>query len=50
MIVAIVISTGGTIYFLYYNCFLIKNNIIYTKFNLHKETLILLDAAYKWDQ
>ena len=40
MIVAIVISTGFTIYFVYYNWFLIKNNIICTKFNLHKETLI----------
>ena len=41
MIVAIVISTGVTIYyFVYYNWFLIKNNIICTKFNLHKETLI----------
>ena len=40
MIVAIVISTGVTIYFVYYNWLLIKNNIICTKFNLHKETLI----------
>ena len=40
MIVAIVISTGVTIYFVYCNWFLIKNNIICTKFNLHKETLI----------
>ena len=40
MIVAVVISAGVTIYFGYYNWFLIKNNIIYTKFNLHKETLI----------
>ena len=40
MIVAIVISTGVTIYFVYYNWFLIKNNTICTKFSLHKETLI----------
>ena len=40
MIVAIVISTGVTIYFVYYNWFFIKNKIICTKFNLHKETLI----------
>ena len=40
MIVAIVISTRVTIYFVYYNWFLIKNNIICTKCNLHKETLI----------
>ena len=40
MIVAMVISTGVTIYFVYYNWLLIKNNIIRTKFNLHKETLI----------
>ena len=38
MTVAIVVSTGVTIYFVYYNWFLIKNNIICTKFNPHKET------------
>ena len=40
MIVAIVISTGVTIYFVYYNWFLIKNKVFCTKFNLHKEPLI----------
>ena len=40
MIVAIVIFTGVTIYFVYYNWSLIKNNISCTKFNTHKETLI----------
>ena len=40
MIVATVISIGVTIYFVYYNWLLIKNNIISTKFDLHKETLI----------
>ena len=40
MIVAIVISTGVTIYFIYYNWSLIKNNIFCTKFNTHKETII----------
>ena len=37
MIVAIVISTGVTIYFVYYNWFLIKNNISCTKSNTRKE-------------
>ena len=40
MIVAIVISTGVTIYFVYYNWFLIKNNVFCIKSNTHKETLI----------
>ena len=40
MIVTIVISTGVTIYFVYYNRFLIKNNISCTKSNTHKETII----------
>ena len=40
MIVAIVISAGVTIYFLYCNWFLINNSIVCTKFNLHKQTLI----------
>ena len=34
------IFTGITIYFVYYNWSLIKNNIFCTKFNTHKETLI----------
>ena len=37
MIVAIVISTEVTIYFVYYNRFLIKNNISCTKSNTRKE-------------
>ena len=40
MIVGIVISSGVTIYFVYYNWSLIKNNIFCTKFNTHKETII----------
>ena len=40
MIVAIVISTGVTIYFVYFNWSLIKNNISCTKFNAYKETII----------
>ena len=40
MIAAIVISTGVTIYFVYYNWFLIKNKVFCIKFNTHKETLI----------
>ena len=39
-IVAIVISTGITIYFVYYNWFLIKNKDFCTKYNTHKETII----------
>ena len=40
LIVAIVISTGVTIYFIYYNRFLTKNNISCTKSNTLKETII----------
>ena len=40
MIVAIVVSTGVTIYFVYYNHFLIKNNISCTKSNAGKQTII----------
>ena len=40
MIVVFTIFTGITIYFVYYNWSLIKNNISCTKFNTHKETLI----------
>ena len=39
-IVAIVISTGITIYFVYYNWFLIKNKDFCTKYNTQKETII----------
>ena len=40
MTVVFTIFTGITIYFVYYNWSLIKNNISCTKFNTHKETLI----------
>ena len=40
MIIAIVISAGVTIYFVYYNWSLIKSNISCTKFNAYKETII----------
>ena len=39
-IVAIVISTVFSIYFVYYNWFLIKNKDFYTKYNTRKETII----------
>ena len=37
MIVVFTISTGITIYFIYYNLSLIKNNVPCIKFNTHKE-------------
>ena len=40
MTVVFTIFTGVTIYFVYYNWSLIKNNISCTKFNTHKETII----------
>ena len=40
MIVVLTIFTGITIYFVYYNWFLIKNNVSCIKFNTHKETKI----------
>ena len=40
MIVVFTFFTGITVYLVYYNCFLIKNNISYIKFNTHKETEI----------
>ena len=40
MIVVFTIFTGITIYFVYYNWFLIKNNVSCIKFNTHKETKI----------
>ena len=40
MIVFFTIFTGITIYFIYYNWSLIKNNVSYIKFNTHKETEI----------
>ena len=40
MIVVFTIFTGITIYFIYYNWSLIKNNISCIKFNTHKEKKI----------
>ena len=40
MIVVLITFTGITIYLVYYNWFLIKNNVSYIKFNIHKETKI----------
>ena len=40
MIVVFTIFIGITIYFVYYNWFLIKNNVSCIKFNSHKETKI----------
>ena len=40
MIVVFTIFTGITIYFVYYNWSLIKNNVSCIKFNAHKETKI----------
>ena len=40
MIVVCTILTGITIYFVYYNWSLIKNNISCIKSNTHKETII----------
>ena len=41
MIVIFTIFTGITIYFVYYNWSLIKNNVSCIKFNTRKETKIL---------
>ena len=40
MIVLFTIFNGITIYFVYYNSSLIKNNVSCIKFNTHKETKI----------
>ena len=40
MIVVFTIFTGITIYFVYYNWSLIKNNVSCIKFDTHKETKI----------
>ena len=40
MIVVFTIFTGITVYLVYYNWSLIKNNVSYIKFNTHKETKI----------
>ena len=50
MTVAFTIFTGVTIYFVYYNWSLIKNNISCTKFNTHKKNRNLVNATYKWKQ
>ena len=39
-IVSIVISTVYTIFFVYYNWFLIKNKDLFSKYNTRRETLI----------
>ena len=39
-IISVVISTVCTIYFVYYNWFLIKNKDFFTKYNTLRETLI----------
>ena len=39
-IVSIIISTAYTIYFVYYNSFLIKNKDIFTEYDTRRETLI----------
>ena len=46
MIVFFTIFTGITIYFVYYNWSLIKNNASCIKFGFHKETKIR--QTYKW--
>ena len=38
--ISIIISTVYTIYFVYYNWFLIKNKDLFTKYNTRKETII----------
>ena len=40
MIVVFTIFTGITIYFVYYNWSLIKNNVFCIKYNTHKKTKI----------
>ena len=40
MIVVFIIFTGITVYLVYYNWCLIKNNVSCIKFNTHKETEI----------
>ena len=50
MIVAFTISTGITVYLLYYNWSLINNNIHCIKFNNHKKIKIWCVQLYKWTQ
>ena len=40
MIISFIISTGITVYLVYYNWYLIKNNIFCIKFNTRKNTEI----------
>ena len=40
MIIVFTIFTGITIYFVYYNWFLIKNKVSSIKFSIHKETKV----------
>ena len=48
MIVVFIIVTGITIYFIYYNWSLIKNNVFCIKFKTHKETEIWWMQHIKW--
>ena len=50
MIVAFTIFTGITLYLVYYNWSLIKNNVSYIKFNTHKEKKIGKREYIKWEQ
>ena len=49
-IVVFTIFTGITIYFVYYNWSLTKNNVSCIKFNTHKETKIWWVQTYKWEK
>ena len=49
-LIYIVISSVYTIYFVYYNWFLIKNKDIFTKYNARRETLIYWIQYIKWGQ
>ena len=48
IIVVFTIFTGITIYFVYYNWSLIKNNVSCIKFGTHKETKTW--QTYKWEK
>ena len=47
MIVVFTIFTGITVYLVYYDWSLIKNNVSYIKYNTHKETEIWWVWIYK---
>ena len=49
MIVVFTIFIGITIYFVYYNWFLIKNNVSCIKFNTSKKQKFG-DRIYKWQK